>query len=258
MVRNSLAKLICGDYSQHKSLENLYQVLFHNISNIETRLENLLINGAAGDLTVLGPYFARNLLETTCAALLGRIDPFRLIYVQKVQSLDGFTIGSKAKGAISWSSDIFEKNDIDINNLWDHNREFSKVGRGLFGNHYGEIFWNPAFRTLIDDSTYVSELSLDYFRTHIDSPEKFILFIRQKSSILYSSLSKGIHSELVINPEIIYDDTTVIELVNDTFQVCSILGIVSHYIDFSICRLPIDTAFQYYNDLFEWRERGHD
>lgn len=62
----------------------------------------------------------------------------------------------------------------------------------------------------------------------------------------------------MINPEIIYDDTTVIELVNDTFQVCSILGIVSHYIDFSICRLPIDTAFQYYNDLFEWRERGHD
>lgn len=258
MERNSLAQLICGDFSQHESLKNLYQVLFHNISNMETRLGRLIINGDAGDLTVLGPYFARNLLETTCSALLGRIDPFRLIYVQKVQSLEGFSIGSKAKGAISWSGDIFEKNETDVSSLWKPDREFSKVGRALFGNHYGEVFWNPAFRSLIDDPNYLSESSLEYFRTHIESPDKFTLFLRQKSSALYSSLSKGIHSELVIKPEIVYDDTTVIELVNDTIQICSILGIVCHCIDFSICRLPMDNAFQNYNDLFEWRENNYE
>jgi hypothetical protein len=258
LERDSLAQLVCGDFNQHKSLENLYQVLFYNISNMETRLGRLLVEGGAGDLTILGPYYARNLLETTCSALLGRIDPFRLIYVQKVQSLDGFNIGSKAKGAISWAGDIFEKNDINLSNLWDPEREFSKVGRGLFGNHYGEIFWNPAFRTLIDDPSYLSDISLEYYRTGIDSPDKFTLFIRQESSKLYSSLSKGIHSELVIKPDIIYDDTTVIELLNDTFQLCSILGIVSHYIDFSICRLPTDSAFHNYKEIFEWRENSYE
>ncbi|WP_273127589.1 hypothetical protein [Bacillus weihaiensis] len=258
MERNSLAHLICGDYTQHKSIENLYKVLFHNISNMETRLGRVIINGEPGDLTVLGPYYARNLIETTCSALLGRIDPFRLIYVQKVQSVEGFNIGSKAKGAISWSGDIFEKNETNASNLWHPDREFNKVGRAFFGNHYSEIFWNPAFKSLIDDTNYLSETSLEYFRTHIESPDKFTMFLRQKSSTLYSSLSKGIHSELVIKPEIVYDDTTVIELVNDTFQICSILGIVSHYIDFSICRLPIDNAFQYYNDLFEWRENNYE
>jgi len=224
---------------------------------METRLGKLITNGEDGDLTVLGPYFARNILETTCSALLGRIDPFRLIYVQKVQSLDGFSIGSKAKGAINWAGDIFEKSDIDISKLWDPDREFTKVGRAFLGNHYSEVFWNPAFKTLIDDTNYMSEISLDYYRTHIESPEKFSFFIRQKTSSLYSSLSKGVHSELVIRPEIVYDETTVIELINDTFQICSILGIVSHYIDFSICRLPIDNAFRHYNDLYDWRENNY-
>ncbi|PEF55714.1 hypothetical protein CON32_22955 [Bacillus cereus] len=258
MERNSLANLICGDYGQHQSIENLYQVLFHNISNMENRIGKLFENGESTDLTVLGPYFARNILETTCAALVGRLDPFRLIYVQKVQSLESFTIGSKAKGAISWFGDVFEKNETDVNNLWNPDKEFVKVGRGLFGNHYGEVFWNPAFKNLIDAPNYSSEGSLEYFRTQIESPEKFTLFIRQKSSALYSSLSKGIHSELVVRPEIIYDETTVTELINDTFQICSILGMVSHFIDFSICRLPTDSAFEHYKGLFEWRENNYE
>lgn len=253
MRNEALATLVCGNYTQHESIKSLYDVLSHNISNMGDRLKRLLEDDD-DDLTVLGPYYARNLLETTCSALLGRIDPFRLIYVQKVQSLDGFKIGSKSKAAISWAGDILEKNDINIEELWKPDRDFSKVGRGLFGNHYGEIYWNPAFKSLIDDEAHSEEPSLSYFKTSIDSPDKFVFFLRQESSKLFSSLSKGIHSELVIKPEIIYDKPTVIDLINDTFQLCSILGIVSHRIDFSIsCINPIE-AFVWYKEIFDWRD----
>jgi hypothetical protein len=257
LERNNLASLVCGDYTMSESLKDLYQVLYHNISNMENRLWDL-----AGDtnsnVTVLGPYYARNLLETSCTALLGRIDPFRILFIQKVQSLEGFGLGSRSNGAICWFGDIFEQGlsatQREPNKMWSPQLDFSKVGRGLLGDYYGQIFWNPSFKKLIDNSQYQEEACLEYYRLNIRQIDSFIIYIRQKASSLYSSLSKGIHSELVVKPEIIYDRTTVLELVSDVIGLCSILGIVSHNIDSSICRLPCDNAFEHFRQLMEWRE----
>lgn len=257
MERDQLANLVCGDFTAYNSLNDLYQVLHYNIKNMENRLWNLASDDN-NNVTVLGPYYARNLLETSCTAMIGRIDPFRLLYVQKVQSLDSFGIGSKSKGAINWFGDIFEIGLSSANKqpqkMWSSELEFSKVGRGLLGDYYGEIFWNPSFRKLIDNPLFQDESCLEYYRTSIQTPDSFMIFIRQRASALYSSLSKGIHSELVVKPEIIYDRTTVLELVSDVIELCSILGIVSHNIDSSIFRLPIDNAFEYYKKLMEWRD----
>jgi hypothetical protein len=254
LERNNLANIVCGDYTIYESLKDLYHVLFHNVQNMENRLWELA-GDDSNNVTVLGPYYARNLLETFCTALIGRIDPFRLLYVQKVQSLDGFGLSSRSNGAISWFGDIFEQGltEEKKRKMWNSQIEFSKVGRGLFGDYYGEIFWNPAFKKLIDDPQYQDETCLEYYRLHIRQPESFTNFVRQKASSLYSSLSKGIHSELVVKPEIIYDKTTVLELISDVIELCSIIGIVSHNIESSICRLPSDGAFEYYKQLMEWR-----
>ncbi|SFL61486.1 hypothetical protein SAMN04487943_102462 [Gracilibacillus orientalis] len=249
MSTDNLANLICGDYRQHSYIESIYEVIFHNISIMERKLVNITDE----DITILGPYYARSLLESVCTALVGRLDPFRLIYLQKVQSLDSFSIGKKAKSAISWFGDIFQPGE-NINNIWNSEKDFSKVGRGLFGDPYGEIFWNPAYKNLIDDSDFADHHSLNYYLTAIDGPEKFTKYIRQEASKLYSSLSKGVHSELIIEPEIIYDKTTVGELIVNVIKLSSIIGIVSHRIDCATCRLPFDNAFQYYENLYEWSE----
>ncbi|COD18476.1 Uncharacterised protein [Streptococcus pneumoniae] len=47
---DDLARLICGDYAQHKSIESLYDVLFNNIKNMETRI-NVLLTNDSDDLT---------------------------------------------------------------------------------------------------------------------------------------------------------------------------------------------------------------
>lgn len=257
MDKDNLASLVCGDYATLESLKELYQVLFYNIKNMENRLWELA-GDSSSNVTVLGPYYARNLLETFCTALVGRIDPFRLLYVQKVQTLDGFGIGSRSNGAISWFGDIFEQGLTEAqkepHKMWSPHIEFSKVGRGLLGDYYGAIFWNPSFRKLIDNPSFQDESCLEFYRLRIRHPDKFIIFIRQRASTLYSSLSKGIHSELVVKPEIIYDRTTVLELISDVIELCSILGVVSHNMDSSISKLPIDNAFEYFKKLMEWRD----
>ncbi|MCY8452087.1 hypothetical protein MOC98_04260 [Bacillus spizizenii] len=251
---DDLARLICGDYAQHKSIESLYDVLFNNIKNMETRIDILLTNDS-DDLTLLGPFYARNILESSCSALIGRFDPFRLIYVHKIQSLDNYSIGKKSNGGINWNGDVFEKKSSGA--IWNPDKEFQKVGRGLFGDAYGDTFWNPAYQMLIDDETIQSNESLDYYKSSVD-PDKFTEFLRTRSSKIYSSLSKGVHSEFLIKPEIIYDKSTVVELLLDAVKFCSIIGLVSHYIDSCICRLPYDNAFVIYQKLYDWVENHYE
>lgn len=247
-----MGKLICGDYEKYDSLKVFYEVLNDNLSVMESRLKKLIEEGDEKELTILGPYFARNVLETTCTALLGRLDPFRIIYVHKVQSSETFKIGVKIKGAINWATDIFGLDDTKIDNLWNHEKDFNKVGRALFGLYYGYIYWNTAYKTLIDDVNYIDAEALSYYRERVDDPEKFILYLRRKCSSIYSSLSKGVHSELLIKQDILYDKTTVLELISDTIKMCAILGLTSHYIDASHCKINEEDAFKYFELLYKW------
>ncbi|WP_135811469.1 hypothetical protein [Bacillus cereus] len=256
MTETYMGKLICGNYEQYDSLKNFYDVLNHNLNTMENRLDKLIEEDDEQELTILGPYFARNILETTCNALLGRLDPFRIIFVHKIQSSESFEIGVKVKGAINWASDIFGNDDTKSDKLWNHEKDFNKVGRALFGPYYGFIYWNPAYKMLIDDGDYVDEESLTQYRTGIDDPEKFILYLRSKCSSIYSSLSKGIHSELLIKPDIMYDKTTVLDLINETVKMCALLGLISHYIDTSHCKIDTAEAFEHFKSLYIWREEN--
>ena len=113
---------------------------------------------------------------------------------------------------------------------------------------------DPAYKKLIDDTDYLTDASLENYRMRIESPENFIKYLRSECSSLYSSLSKGVHSELVMDSAIIYDKSTVIDLIYRTFKMCSTLGMVSHYIDLSICTLDKNTAFEYYRKIYDWSE----
>ncbi|NCT39651.1 hypothetical protein GTW56_28115 [Bacillus sp. EB93] len=255
MERDSIATIACGDFNAHPSVKDVYQVIHDNIINIEERLWDLPNQGDQ-DITTLGPFFTRNLLETICTALVGRLDPFRLLYVQQVQQRDGFNLGSRSNAAITWFGDIFEKGleekDLKPEKMWSPNKKFDDVGRGMLGDYYGHIFWNPAYQVLLDATLSLDSDPIDYYRMSITSPTKFMLFIRQKASTLYSSLSKGVHSELVVKPEIRYDKPTVLQLVSEVIELCAILCLVSHKIDSSICKLPSDMAIDQYVKLKKW------
>jgi hypothetical protein len=257
LERDSIATIACGDYEFHNSLKSVYQVLHDNIVELETRLWDLP-NQSDKDITTLGPFYARNILETICTALVGRLDPFRLLYVQKVQQHDGFDLGSRSNSAITWFGDIFEKglspNDKNPNKMWNPQNKFEVIGRGMFGDYYGEIFWNPSYQSLLEVTLELDNDPIDFYRLRMDSPNKFIPYARQKASTLYSSLSKGIHSEILVKPEIMYDRPTVLLLISEVLELCAILSLVSHKIDSAACRLPFDNTIDQYIKLKKWSD----
>lgn len=255
-MENQLAKLVCGDFQNHPTVEDVYENLYRNISKFEKLIKGLA-NLTEEEITVLGPFYGRSLLETVGTALVGRIDPFRIIVVKNVQQQDTFGLGSRSKSAINWFGDIFEEGIKDIDKepkkMWNPNKAFSSIGRGLFGDYYGYGFWMEAYKRTLDETVERDVDFLDYYRRTVP-PEKFMLYIRQEASSLYSSLSKGVHSEIVINPEILYDRTTVFELLSKTVGICSFIALVSHKIDTSINLLPFDSAQRYFIDTKEWSE----
>ena len=63
-------------------------------------------NWENGNANVDIPFYCRNVLESSLTAILGRIDPFRLITVYKVQSDPSYDLGKRAQTAVEWAGDI--------------------------------------------------------------------------------------------------------------------------------------------------------
>ena len=243
MVYSDLPTLTCGNYEQNLNIKDIFNNLAKNITNIE----ELIIQLPEHDskiITLVGPFYGRTLLESICTILIGRLDPFRLLYLKNIQQQSSFKIGDRSEAAINWNGDIFEKGISDKNKMWDPTKKYSTVGRGLLGDYYGEVYWQVAYQKLLDEtvSVYESDI-LNKYRQEI-SADKFILAIRQRASTIYSSLSKGVHSELIINSELRYDKPTVFDLITDTIEICSILTLVSHYIDTCSCKLDCSKALE--------------
>lgn len=258
MTFSDLSTLSCGAYENYSNCNDVFGNIFNIISDMETRLLELPHDNDE-TLKLLGPFYARTLLENVCISLVGRFDPFRLLFVKNVQKQDTFGISSRSKAAIQWFGDIFEqgldRNELVPEKMWSSNKEFRSIGRGLLGDYYGEVYWKPAFIELLDDETnYLDRPYLgDEFRNI--PPEHFMSQIRQRFSGIYSSLSKGVHSELVIKADIIYDRTTVIQLVSDVMNYSAFLSLLSHKICSTICRLDFQVAVERYVAIKERSDR---
>jgi len=118
-------------------------------------------------------------------------------------------------------------------------------------------FWKQAYQSLLDETADVQEDFIEGYRQQT-APESFVSRIRQSASRLYSSLSKGVHSELVIKSEIIYDRTTVLDLISDTLELCGMISLVSHKINTTICQLELNEAINRFISVNQRSENyGH-
>jgi hypothetical protein len=105
---SEIAILACGDFAKHPSVNDVFSNIANNITKIESRIINLP-SEQDETVTLLGPFYGRTLIESTGTALVGRIDPFRLLFLKNVQQQDSFGLGSRSNAAIKWSEDIFEQ-----------------------------------------------------------------------------------------------------------------------------------------------------
>lgn len=208
-------------------------------SQIEVLLDEFFKLEAGSDqsLRTIGPFVARSLLEVSLSALLGRLDPFRLLTLRQIQLQPNYEIGDRIMCAIQWSGDILPKEKCST--PWSVDREFPKIPRALLSEPYEQLFWSAALLGLND--TVKSDRGGEWLAAlKKQEPSQFVPRAKGDLAKLYSSLSKGVHHELLIPPHTIYTRENVRDLFEDTVRWSSLMAVLLSFVEH--CYNPISTA----------------
>jgi hypothetical protein len=222
----NIGPLLCGNCQTPGLAKSALDQLSSSITKFSTRAAKLLSNGVHADELELGPFYARAILENSCAAVLGRIDPFRLLYLSEFQAQPEYEHGKRAKTAFSWAGDVIPEDKTQ--QLWSVENDLPKISRALFSRHLEHLYWKPAIDLMVD---FVSSLNPDPVLIdilEIDSTN-YIPIVKGRSQQLYSTLSKGVHWEFFAT-SMIFDEVTIKTCVRDTLELISTLGLISHFI----------------------------
>src|SRR5205085_6566788 len=111
-----------------------------------------------------------------------------------------------------------------VDDLWRTDRQVKDMTRALLGDYYEHLFWRKAFQALVDrvPENRGGEWMRDLRRI---LPESFVPRMRQQTSSIYSSCSKGIHHEFVIPATNYYDVTTLTNVLNDGIETVATLAL---------------------------------
>lgn len=239
---NTLHKMLCGLPAGAGQSDAALAQLNNSISKFTRKAAAYANDQDIDNLLTFGPFCGRVILENGCAALLGRLDPFRLMYLSEFQRQPQYEVGKRVKSAFSWAGDVLttEKSDAP---LWNADREMESISRSLFSRHSDQLYWRPAVSELLDfvagrtDEELVEILQI--------APENFIAQTRGKFSQYYSQLSKGVHWEFFNSAQQL-DEVTVRSLLRDTAVQLAALGLVSHFIPTAYSSLSANEAVAAY------------
>lgn len=225
-------------------------IMTHLQSSHERIITEMLALPARGEEAVkfYGPFLGRSILEVAFTALIGRLDPFRLLVLREMQMRMSTTVeplvGERFLAAVQWTGDVRPK-EAEHPDLWAPTRPMEKIYRTLFGRYYAEIFWIPAFTAAVDTLT-PSELGPWFDELRKIVPESFVPRLKAEVERTYSSLSKGIHHEFVIPPDAFYTAAMVLDLMNDALRLVAHLSLTCHFVPSSHFNLSAAEAMHNY------------
>lgn len=250
-MKDEFAKLVCGATDSACSFGGITNHLSASVKIVISEIQKLPTE-SPDRIALFGPFLGRSVLELTYTALVGRLDPFRLLVLREIQMQqtagDAAALGERCHAAIQWSGDVRPMKDGENQELWSLSKTMDKIQRSLFGKHYEQIYWIPAFTTLIDSFTDAQQgVWFDELRKI--TPESVTHRFRADSDRTYSSLSKGIHHEFVIPPEKFYSPETVFELLKDALRVSASSALVCHAISTCHYAIPLSEAMSLYDTV---------
>ena len=243
------SKLVCGSLNDNSDVAKVLAHLRKSIHIFSDKARAFLESDDNGDLLLFGPFSARVLMENSASALLGRIDPFRLVYLSRFQAQSQYDPTKRAKSAFNWQGDVMSA-EKDKENLWSDELDLSKISRALFSQHVEHMFWRPA-----------TEASLDFAGTLPSTPaiaellqldtELFIASAKGRGNSIYSQLSKGVHWEFFSGASTAFDPATVRQVIRDAFVWVCRLAVVSHFLSNAHSCLSKHDAMQTYNNTMD-------
>lgn len=242
---NEIALLLCGDQSEGTGKIALDQ-LANSLRSFSTKAAKFLTEDITDEALSFGPFCSRVLLENGCAALVGRLDSFRMLYLSEFQAQPEYEPGKRAKSAFSWSGDVMP-DEKGNQALWSIDHDLPKISRALFSKHFEHIFWKPAINKMLD---YVSSLEPDPLLFDVASidPDRFIDETKGRSAQLYSILSKGVHWEF-FTTALLFDEATVKNSIRETFLLVASLGLISHFVHTAYASLTPGEAVRCYKSI---------
>ncbi|ELY3543141.1 hypothetical protein SMX40_003897 [Cronobacter turicensis] len=242
-----LAKLVCGSDSIHDA-ENeceISEILKHLKSVLVNVLEEIKLIGNESEsrITLYGPFLVRTLLEVGVTALIGRLDPTRLLIVKRTQQHADYSTEKAWNSAIRWQGDVV---DSKVDKLWPVEKNYKDITKALFGDYYFDLYWQKALKKICD-----SDVTGGAWLAEIKGMDITTFSGRRKSSVsrLYSQSSKGVHSEFVIPPGSRYDKLTIKNLASEIIQILSELGLLVNQLPHIAYRIEIAEAIELFNGI---------
>lgn len=244
---SDLGLLLCGKLTPvSDGGSELDEILAHIRESMDYLMGQLswLSSQDVRHISMLGPFFGRSLLELGTTALIGRLDPLRLLVVRKIQAQNNYKTGIAWKASIRWTGDVMAERKATT--LWSEALDYKDVSRALLGEYYDQLLWRPAAQEMLgavkEQGAWLAELAAF-------NMDLFISRKRDEIGRLYSSLSKGIHHEFVMPPGVLYDRSTVVNLILSTVRHVADLGLVSHFIAHASSTLSHEEALATFNRI---------
>ena len=222
-----LALLLCGGDGTAGTAKVALDQLSSSIQNFSKTGFRFLVDPVSEEALSFGPFCARVVLENSCAALVGRMDTFRILYLSEFQSQPEYEHGRRAKSAFAWLGDVMP-DDKAVANLWSLDNALPSISRALFSKHFEHIYWKPAASAMID---YVGTLPNGpaWGDLLAIDPDTYIGETRGRCAQLYSTLSKGVHWEFFTSA-MLFDEVTVKNAIRETLVLVARLGLISHFV----------------------------
>lgn len=241
----SLAKLLCNYDDGNADID---QILLHLESSIQKIVNEIQELQAQPDekLTLYGPYLGRALMELATTAMLAKLDPLRILITKGRQTLTDYELERPQKASLKWQGDVMGDK---VPNLWD-DKSLSNPTRAILGRYSVELVLAKSAQKLLDE---VTEDAVGEWYQDLTSLEAKPLVMKMitKLSSLYSTLSKGIHHELLIPIDSVLDRDTVVSRLNETIFVVATLGLIVSFVPHAYARNEVSTNFSLYKSAKE-------
>jgi hypothetical protein len=240
-----LGEFICGTTGAVSVADATLDHLKNSIERFANKSLAFLNSDFDENSQSFGAFCTRVVLENACAALVGRLDPFRLLYLTQFQMQQGFEYGRPSNSGFRWTGDVLpdEKSPQD---MWGVDHNVSKVSRALFSPYAEHVYWRPAVEAALDFIATDNSDILQDLRSL--EPDKYVGYIRGRCAALYSTLSKGVHWDFFTS-SIILDEGTIKDSIRETLLALGSMALISHFIPTSYRSLDHAAAVEAYKAL---------
>lgn len=245
----SIEDLICGlpivgtPYVDNDYL-GLVDRLRADLAELHPQIQIVVQKQSGLPASAVFPFLARKFLELALTGLLARLDPLRVIAARKNQKDVSFEFGRQNSSSVSWTGDILPNKKWPSGTAWCSSNLDKGVERSFLGWHFGEVAIVPGLSWLADADINQSE-----WLRKLSAQDDPFQWIKAHLTRLYSSLSKGVHAEYLLDDSTAFDQESIQQYMQDCYMLVLLLSTASHISPLFSRSLPAKDALLAFRQL---------